>query len=111
MRNRWAGLLRIAHDAEFKEERQDASVRLPLELRGDLSVAGVVPLTDNDVPSPGRWCDAMQFIRQRGEAVYLQDKADALGVNRVFTSRLLTQAVLSGKVRNLGHQKGWVAAG
>jgi hypothetical protein len=26
-----------------------------------------------------------------------------------FLSRLLAQAVLSGKVRNLGHQKGWIA--
>jgi hypothetical protein len=26
-----------------------------------------------------------------------------------FVSRLLAQAVFSGKVRNLGHQKGWMA--
>ena len=27
-----------------------------------------------------------------------------------FTSRLLAQAALSGKIQNLGHQQGWIAA-
>jgi hypothetical protein len=81
-----------------------------IELRDDLGVAGVIPLTDDDIPSPGRGRDAVRFIRERGDAVYVQEVADALGVNKAFTSRLLAQAVLSGKVRNLGHQKGWTAA-
>jgi len=33
-----------------------------------------------------------------------------LGRQGSFASRLLTQAVLSGNVRNLGHQQGWIAA-
>lgn len=81
-----------------------------IELRDDLGVVGVIPLTDDDIPTPGRWRDAVRFIRERGDAVYVQEVADALGVNKAFTSRLLAQAVLSGKVRNLGHQKGWIAA-
>lgn len=39
----------------------------------------------------------------------MQEVADALGVHKAYTSRLLAQCVLSGKVRNLGHQKGWIA--
>ncbi len=81
-----------------------------IELRDDLGIAGTIPLSDDDIPSPGRWRDAMRFIRERGDVVYVQDVADALGVHKAFTSRLLAQAVLSGKVRNLGHQKGWIAA-
>lgn len=98
-----------------RERRGDGKQRITLwdgviELRDDLGVAGVIPLTDDDIPSPGRWRDAVAFIRERGDVVYVQDVADALGVNNAFTSRLLAQAVLSGKVRNLGHQKGWIAA-
>jgi len=98
-----------------RERRGDGKHRITLwdgviELRDDLGVAGVIPLTDDDIPSPGRWRDAVQFIRKQDDAVYVQEVADALGVNKAFTSRLLAQAVLSGKVRNLGHQKGWIAA-
>lgn len=78
-----------------------------IELRDDLGVAGVIPLTDDDIPSPGRWRDPARFVRERGAVVYVQDVADALGVNKAFASTLLAKAVLSGKVRNLGHQKGW----
>ncbi|MBM4000562.1 MAG: recombinase family protein [Planctomycetes bacterium] len=81
-----------------------------IELRDDLGVAGVIPLTDDDIPSPGRWRDAARFVHERGDVVYVQDVADALGVNKAFASTLLAKAVLSGKVRNLGHQKGWTAA-
>jgi site-specific DNA recombinase len=97
-----------------RERRQNERHRITLwdgviELRDDLGVVGVIPLTDDDIPSPGRWRDAVAFIRERGDAVYVQEVADALGVNKAFTSRLLAQSVLSGKVRNLGHQKGWIA--
>lgn len=98
-----------------RERRSDGTHRITMwdgviELRDDLGVPGVIPLSDDEIPSPGRWRDAVRFIRERGEAVYVQDVADALGVHKAFTSRLLAQAVLSGKVRNLGHQKGWIAA-
>ncbi len=97
-----------------RERRQNERHRITLwdgviELRDDLGVVGVIPLTDDDMPSPGRWRDAVALMRERGEAVYVQEVADALGINKAFTSRLLAQAVLSGKVRNLGHQKGWIA--
>jgi len=81
-----------------------------IELRDDLGVAGVIPLTDDDIPSPGRWRDAARFVRERGDVVFVQDVADALGVNKAFASTLLAKAVLSGKVRNLGHRQGWTAA-
>jgi DNA invertase Pin-like site-specific DNA recombinase len=98
-----------------RERRGDGKHRITLwegeiELRDDLGVAGAIPLADEDIPSPGRWRDAAAFIRERGEVVFVQDVADTLGVHKAFTSRLLAQAVLSGKVRNLGHQKGWIAA-
>lgn len=81
-----------------------------IELRDDLGVSGVIPLTDDDIPSPGRWREAAQFVRQRGDVVYVGEVAEALGVNKAFASTLLAKAVLSGKVKNLGHQKGWIAA-
>lgn len=81
-----------------------------IELRDDLGVSGVIPLTDDDIPSPGRWREAAQFVRQRGDVVYVGEVAEALGVNKAFASTLLAKAVLSGKVKNLGHQKGWIVA-
>ncbi|GIW98686.1 MAG: hypothetical protein KatS3mg111_2019 [Pirellulaceae bacterium] len=67
-------------------------------------------LTD-DIPSPGRWRDAVQFIREQDGVVFVQKIADALGIHQALASRLLAQAVLSGKVKKLGHQRGWTAAG
>lgn len=81
-----------------------------IELRDDLGVANMIPLTDEDIPSPGRWRDVVRFVRERGDVVYVKDVANALGITQPTTSALLAQAVLSGKVRNLGHQKGWIAA-
>ena len=42
--------------------------------------------------------------------VYVGEVAEALGVNKAFASTLLAKSVFSGKVKNLGHQKGWIAA-
>jgi hypothetical protein len=67
-------------------------------------------LTDDEIPSPGRWRDVVSFIRQRGDVVFLRDVSEHFGFRQPYTSRLIAQAVLSGKVRNLGHQKGWIAA-
>jgi len=61
------------------------------------------------IPSPGRWRDVVAFIRQRGDVVFFRDVCEHLNRRGPFVSRLLAQAVLSGKVRNLGHQKGWIA--
>jgi hypothetical protein len=95
-----------------RERRRNDRYRITLwdgviELRDDLGVVGVIQLTHDDVPSPGRWRDAVAFKRERGDVVYHQEVADNLCATRSFTSRLLAQAVLSGKVRNLGHQKCW----
>lgn len=81
-----------------------------IELRDDLGVAGIIPLTDDDIPSPGRWREVADFIRQRGDVVYFRDVCEHVGLKGSCVSRLLAQAVLSGMVRNLGHQKGWIAA-
>jgi hypothetical protein len=74
-----------------------------------LGLRGTIPLTDEDLPSPGRWHDAVAFIRNHGAVVFIRDVARGLGIHMTSASRLLAQAVLSGKVRNLGHQKGWIA--
>lgn len=98
-----------------RERRGDSKQRITLwdgviELRDDLGVAGVIPLSDDDIPSPGRWREVADFIRQRGDVVFFRDVCNHLDRKGSFVSRLLAQAVLSGKVRNLGHQKGWIAA-
>ncbi len=98
-----------------RERRGDRKHRITLwdgaiELRDDLGVTGVIPLTDDDLPSPGRWRKAVDFIWQRGDVVYFRDVCAHLGRQGSFASRLLAQAVLSGKVRNQGHQQGWIAA-
>ena len=41
--------------------------------------------------------------------VFIKDLARAFKIREPYASRLLVQAVLSGKVRNLGYQKGWMA--
>jgi hypothetical protein len=81
-----------------------------IELRDDLGVAGVIPLTDDDIPSPGRWRGVAKSVQERGDVVYIRDISKRLGVRQPYASRLLAQAILSSKVRNLGHQKGWTAA-
>jgi len=50
-----------------------------IELRDDLGVTGVIPLTDDDIPSPGRWREAAQFVRQR-HAVVRETVRDILPV-------------------------------
>ncbi|MBM3999160.1 MAG: hypothetical protein FJ297_06390 [Planctomycetes bacterium] len=94
--------------AEVRAKIERGTENLALASRED--IPGVIPLTDDDIPSPGRCRDAARFVRERGDVVYVQDVADTLGVNKAFASTLLAKAVLSGKVRNLGHQKGWTAA-
>lgn len=81
-----------------------------IELRDDLGVSGIIPLSDDDIPTPGRWPEAATFIRERGDVVFFRDVAQHVGLKGSCVSRLLAQAVLSGKVTNLGHQKGWIAA-
>jgi hypothetical protein len=42
--------------------------------------------------------------------VYLGEVAPALGISKAFASRLIAQAMLADKSRNLGYQQGWTAA-
>jgi DNA-binding IclR family transcriptional regulator len=81
-----------------------------IELRDDLGPKGTIPLTDDELAGPGRWRDAARFVREHGGVVYLGEVAEALGINKAFASRLLAQATLAGKIRNLGHQQGWTGA-
>jgi len=46
----------------------------------------------------------------RGAVVYLGEVAPALGISKAFASRLIAQAMLADKSRNLGYQQGWTAA-
>lgn len=97
-----------------RERRGDGKHRITLwdgeiELREELGTNATLTLTDDDVPSPGRWREVADFIRQRGDVVFFRDVCEHLGRKGSFVSRLLAQAVLSGKVRNLGHQRGWIA--
>lgn len=81
-----------------------------IELRDDLGVSGMIPLSDDDIPTPGRWREAATFIRERVDVVFFRDVGQHVGLKGSCVSRVLAQAVLSGKVTNLGHQKGWIAA-
>ncbi|MCL6503310.1 MAG: hypothetical protein K6T86_11535 [Pirellulales bacterium] len=80
-----------------------------IELRDDLGPKGTIPLTDDDLPGPGRWRDASRFVREHSGVVYLGEVAAVLGINKAFASRLLAQATLAGKIRDLRHQQGWTA--
>lgn len=98
-----------------RERRVEATYRVTMwdgviELRDDLGIETVIPLTDDDIPTPGRWREIANFIRQRGDVVFFKEVCQHLGLKGSCVSRSLAQAVLSGKIRNLGHQKGWTSA-
>ncbi len=78
-----------------RERRGDGKHRITLwdgaiELRDDLGVTGVIPLTDDDIPSPGRWREVADFIWQRGDVVYFSDVCAHLGRKGSFVSCLLS---------------------
>ncbi|MEW4451299.1 recombinase family protein [Bremerella sp. JC817] len=80
-----------------------------IELCDGLGIDTVIPLTDDDIPTSGQWREVAHFIRQRGDVVFFKEVCQHLGTKGSCVSRYLAQAVLSGKVHNLGHQKGWIA--
>jgi hypothetical protein len=80
-----------------------------IERRDDLGTKGTIPLTDDDLPGPGRCRDASRFVREHSGVVYLGEVAAVLSINKAFASRLLAQATLAGKIRDLRHQQGWTA--
>jgi hypothetical protein len=80
-----------------------------IELRSEIAPITTLPLTDEDIPCPGKWREVAKFVRDAGRVVLISEVAEALNVAWGYTSRLLASAVLSGQIRKLGHQKGWVA--
>ncbi len=99
-----------------RERRYGKSWRITLwdgviELRDEFGIDAVLHLTDDDIPSPGNWRNAARFIQSKGGVVFFKDVAKHMGLKGSCVSRVLAQSVLSGKVRNLGHQKGWIANG
>lgn len=80
-----------------------------IELREEFGISGVLHLTDDEIPSPGNWREAARFVQQRNGVVFFKEVAAHMGLKGSCVSRALAQSVLSGKIRNLGHQKGWMA--
>lgn len=58
-----------------------------IELRDDLGVIGVFSLTYENMPSRGRRRDAVAYLRERGEAVYVKEVLDAFGIHKTCKSR------------------------
>lgn len=98
-----------------KETRGSGDRRIELwdgviELNEDAGVRGSIELTNADLPTSSQWWRVTEYVaRQRG-VVFLSDVANAFRINAPTASKVLAQAVLSGRVVNLGHQKGWTAA-
>ena len=55
----------------------------------------------------GRWL--RRHPGRFNDVVFFKDVCEHLGIRGSCVSRILAQCVLSGKVKNLGHQKGWIA--
>ena len=79
-----------------------------IELHDEFGDNVTIPLTDEDIPTPGRWWDVVHFARER-DVVFVGDVAKFLGSRWGYASRCLDLGVLAGKLENLGHQKGWRA--
>jgi DNA invertase Pin-like site-specific DNA recombinase len=80
-----------------------------IELRDDFGANVTIPLTDDDIPSPGRFREVVQFLRERGGPAYVQEIADHLGCHRTNVTRMLHVAVRAGKVKKVGHRQGYIA--
>ncbi|MFO0134122.1 MAG: hypothetical protein ACK56U_11050 [Planctomyces sp.] len=98
-----------------RERRSGKSWRITLwdgviQLREEFGTDAILHLADDDIPSPGNWREAAPFIQKQGGVVFFKDVAIHMGLKGSCVSRVLAQSVLSGKVRNLGHQKGWIAS-
>ncbi|MBI3864046.1 MAG: recombinase family protein [Planctomycetia bacterium] len=97
-----------------REHRRHQAHRITLwdgaiELRDELGPNTILQLTDEDIPAPGRWWEVVNLLRAKGRVVFVDEVARALKVHKATASVFLTKATLSGKIRNLGHQKGWIA--
>jgi len=80
-----------------------------IELRGDLGVNATIPLTDEDIPSPGLFREAVRFLRERGTQALAREIAAALGCHRTNLFRPLKLAIRLGKVKKVGTRQGYVA--
>ncbi len=70
-----------------REYRRNDRYRITLwdrmiERRDDLGMVSVIELSDDNVPSPGRWRDVVALLRKRGETMYVQEVAEPLGSKR-----------------------------
>ena len=90
-------------------KKQAESLRRQIEANEKAQAYAVIPLSDDDIPSLGRWREVVSFIRKRKSVVFFREVCEHLNLRGSCVSRILAQAVFSGKVRNLGHQKGWIA--
>jgi hypothetical protein len=63
-------------------------------------------MTDDDIPAPGRWREVVDFVRERGDSVFLRDVSSHFAIPSAYASRLLAQGVLGGKIHHQGPCKG-----
>ncbi len=63
-------------------------------------------MTDGDIPAPGRWREVVDFVRERGDSIFLRDVSSHFAIPSAYASRLFAQGVLGGKIHHQGPCKG-----
>lgn len=79
-----------------------------IELRDDLGINGVITLTDDDIPTPGKWREVAWYIQQRGDIVFLRDVSEQFEIRQPYASRLLGHVSLLAFCLSLGRHSKWV---
>jgi DNA invertase Pin-like site-specific DNA recombinase len=80
-----------------------------IELCDGLGVSATIPLTDEDIPSPGLFRDVVRFLRERGQPALVREIGEHLGCHRTNLVRPLKIAVQLGKIRRAGLRQGYEA--
>lgn len=80
-----------------------------IELHDEFGENATIQLTDDDIPSVGSWRQVVQYVRERGDTVFIREVVEGIGTNMASASRFLSQAVLAGKLENVGVKQGWRA--